>query len=154
MQNPNRLHLNSQLGFTLIELMITVAIATILVSIALPSYLSHMRKSRRTEARTALLDIASREERLFSTTNSYSNVPTDLGYSGTAFPIAVGNGFYNVNVSVTAAAPPAPATFTITATATGSQSADTQCASFTVDQAGRQSAYTSSSAVSTQTCWK
>ena len=46
-------------GFTLIELMVVVIIATILLSIAIPAYTSQIRKSRRTEARTAVLDLAS-----------------------------------------------------------------------------------------------
>jgi type IV pilus assembly protein PilE len=73
-------------GFTLIELMIVVVIATILISIAVPSYMQQIRQSRRTEAKTALLDAAGREERYFSTNgSSYTNVATQLGYN--AFPV-------------------------------------------------------------------
>src|SRR5437016_7599183 len=54
-------------GFTLVELMVVVAIATILFAIAVPSYITYVRQSRRTEARTAVLDLAGREERFFST---------------------------------------------------------------------------------------
>ena len=56
----------TQRGFTLIELMVVVVIATILVGIAVPSYMSQMRKSRRTDAKTALLELAGREERFLS----------------------------------------------------------------------------------------
>ncbi|TLY92132.1 MAG: prepilin-type N-terminal cleavage/methylation domain-containing protein, partial [Gammaproteobacteria bacterium] len=45
-------------GFTLVELMVVVAIATILFAIAVPSYITYVRQSRRTEARTAVLDLA------------------------------------------------------------------------------------------------
>ena len=70
-------------GFTLVELMVVVVIATILLSIAVPSYMSQVRQSRRTEAKTAVLDLASREERYFSTNGSiYSVTPADLGYVG------------------------------------------------------------------------
>jgi len=55
-------------GFTLVELMVTVMIAAILLAIAVPSYQAYIRKSRRTEAKTAVLDLAGREETLFSTT--------------------------------------------------------------------------------------
>jgi type IV pilus assembly protein PilE len=51
-------------GFTLIELMVTLAIAAILLSIVVPTYQAQVRKSRRTEAKTAILDFAAREERL------------------------------------------------------------------------------------------
>src|SRR6201987_6133436 len=74
-------------GFTLVELMVVVVIATILLSVAVPSYMSQVRQSRRTEAKTAVLDLASREERYFSTNGAiYSTTPTHLGYSGGAFP--------------------------------------------------------------------
>ena len=76
MRNPN------SGGFTLIELMVTVAIATILISIAIPAYNTQIRKSRRTEAKTALLDLAGREERFYNTSSppNYSSTPSDLGY--------------------------------------------------------------------------
>jgi len=47
-------------GFTLVELMIVVVIASILLAIAVPSYMTQVRESRRTEAKTALLDLAGR----------------------------------------------------------------------------------------------
>lgn len=136
-------------GFTLVELLTTMVIVAILAAIAIPSYNSQVRKSRRTEARTALLDIAGREERLFSTTNTYSATPADVGYN-TLTPI--GSGYYNVAIEVTAGP---PATFTITATpVTGKgQDKDKDCASFVVDQAGRQTSKNQSAADSTTACW-
>ena len=68
-----------QIGFTLIELMITVAIIGILSAIAYPSYESYVRKSRRVDAKNALLDLASRQERYFSVNNKYSTTAADLG---------------------------------------------------------------------------
>jgi type IV pilus assembly protein PilE len=138
-------------GFTLIELMITVVIATVLVTIAIPAYTSQVRKSRRTDARTALLDLAARTERMYSTTNSYLDgagklTTADVGYSG-AWPITVGSGYYTVNVVATAS------TYTFTATPVGPQASDTDCQSFTVDQTGAQSATNSAAADSTTTCW-
>jgi type IV pilus assembly protein PilE len=142
-------------GYTLIELMVTIVVVAILASIAIPAYTAQVRKSRRTDARTALLDIAGREERLFSTTNAYSSTPSDLGYgaAGATFPMPIGNGYYNVAVNAAAAVPP---TFTITATpvAGKGQDKDKQCASFTVDQAGRQSALDVSGTDATSSCWR
>jgi prepilin-type N-terminal cleavage/methylation domain-containing protein len=69
-------------GFSLIELMVVVAIATILFAVAVPSYMLYVRQSRRTEARTAVLDLAGREERFFSTNGAtYTAVPGNLGYT-------------------------------------------------------------------------
>ena len=144
-------------GFTLIEIVVAMLIIAILGTVALSSYISQSRKSRRTEARTALLDLAGREERNFSTTNLYSTDPVALGYaaagSGAAFPQSVGSGYYTVNVLVTAAVPGgAPATYTITATAVGDQLKDLPCRTYTLDNTGVQTATTSTGATTT-TCW-
>src|ERR1700760_1838661 len=90
-------------GFTLIELMIVVAVVAILGTVAISGYINSVRKSRRTEARTALLDLASREERFMSTNSAYSNTPSDLGYSG-ALPLTVGSGYYQIAIPVLNAA--------------------------------------------------
>ena len=82
-------------GFTLIELMITVAIVAVLMSIAFPLYLHQIRESRRTDARSALLDLASREERYYSMQNAYTDVATNLGYTG--WPQTGGSGYYQIS---------------------------------------------------------
>jgi type IV pilus assembly protein PilE len=149
-------------GFSLIELMVVVAIATILFAIAVPSYMNQVRQSRRTEAKTTLLDLAAREESYFSTSANganYTATPANLGYNG-AWPIVVGSGYYQVTVCVAASGAgscnPISAAqgpmYVITATpvATGSQAADAQCTSFSVDSVGQQFA------TGTQTaafCW-
>jgi type IV pilus assembly protein PilE len=128
-------------GFSLIELMVTVAVAATLAAIVIPTYQSQIRKSRRTEARTAVMDLATREERYYSVNNDYSSSALQLGYGGTDAQIntmSVGAGYYTVTVQSFAAAPPAPATFTITATAVGTQAKDTGCLTFTVDDKGTQ----------------
>jgi type IV pilus assembly protein PilE len=140
-------------GFTLIELMIAVVVIAILAAIAIPAYESYVEKARRTDAKTAVLDLATREQRYYSVNNVFTASPQDLGYgaAGTTFPMTVGSGYYSVNVVAPAGA--SPPTFTVTATAIGSQTADTQCASFTVDNTGKQSALDSSNGDSTATCW-
>jgi type IV pilus assembly protein PilE len=139
-------------GFTLIELMVTVAIVAILATIATTSYTTQIQKSRRTDARSALLDLAGREEKLFSTTNAYSATATDLGYSG-AFPQLIGSNYYTVNV---ASPDPAQAaatfpTYAITATAVGPQLGDTQCLTLSVNQTGLQSSTPTTTPAAT--CW-
>ena len=142
-------------GFTLVELMAVVLIASILLSIAVPLYMQQVRKGRRVDAKTAVMDLAGREERMFSTTNAYSIDPTQLGYaavgSGAAFPQTVGNGYYQITVAVPALA---PTTFVITAKAiSADQLKDTNCFSFSVTQTGQQSALNSGGVDSTASCW-
>jgi type IV pilus assembly protein PilE len=143
-------------GFTLVELSITMLIVGVLAAIATASYFNQVRKSRRTEAKTAILDLAGREERGFATLNAYSQTASQLGYTGT-FPVAVGSGYYTINVTCgPAASNCAPtgagvqATFTITATPVGDQTKDGQCTSFSVDQTGSQSATGTDAA----NCWR
>jgi type IV pilus assembly protein PilE len=142
-------------GFTLVELVVTMVIAAILAAIAIPAYSNYVRKAHRTEAKSAVLDIASLEERWYSTNNNYTNVPANLGYTGTAnSAFSVGSGYYNVLVTTTAATSSTTlATYTITATAVGDQSKDTQCLQFVVTSNGGQTATGAASAVNTNTCW-
>lgn len=150
-------------GFTLIELMIVVVIATILVAIAIPMYEHQIQESRRTEAKTALLDLAGREQRYFSVQNTFTTSFVDLGYATGAPPpsVTVGSGYYSVTVSVPAAAPDPQAaniaapsfSFTATPVAGSPQANDTACASFTVDSIGYQSAQNSGGSDNTATCW-
>lgn len=136
-------------GMTLIELMVVVVIATILVSIAVPSYMAQIRQSRRTEAKTALLDLAGREERYFSTSvngANYSQTPADLGYAGFGAANPIGSGYYFLTVQRCAAGAtcgpnnvPGPSyVLTATPVAGRSQINDTECGAFTIDSVGAQ----------------
>jgi type IV pilus assembly protein PilE len=148
-----------QQGFTLIELVIAMVIASILAAIAIPSYTSYIMKSRRTEAKSTLLNIASLEERYYSTNNTYTTAPGFLGFAAAAtVPFLVGSGYYNITaLTVTPAVAPVnstsagtPATYTITATpvATSTQARDSGCTSFTITSGGVQTSTGSST-----TCW-
>jgi type IV pilus assembly protein PilE len=153
-------------GFTLVELIVAMVILSILAAIAIPSYSQYVLKSHRTEAKAALMDAASLEERYFSTSNLYTNSGTQLGY-GVAGPppsIPVGTGYYVIS-AITALPPVAPtvavpggtpATFTITAVpAPGSmQVNDTACATFSIDSTGKQIALNSGGIDNTANCWQ
>jgi type IV pilus assembly protein PilE len=136
-----------QTGFTLIELMVTVAIVGILATIAATSYNSQVVKSRRTDARSALLDIAGREEKLYSTTNAYGNTAASVGYS-TLNP--VGSGYYSVTIAVPDATQNPAQGFLITATPIAPQTGDTACTTLTLNQLGQQG---STGSGTTATCW-
>jgi len=139
----------------LVELLVVITIGAILLSIAVPTYQAQVRKSRRTEAKTALLDLASREERYMSTNNAYSNTAANLGYS--ALPTAVGSGYYRLSIPApVASTATAPASFTATATVVSGrgQEKDTSCYSFAVDSKGRQTSLNSVGADSSGICWQ
>ena len=132
-------------GFTLVELMVTIVIATVLMSIAIPSYTAQIRKSKRTDAKTALLDLAGREERYMATNSAYTSNASLLGYgTGATFPVTLPNNDYTINVTTlinaTNGATPTPASYILTATATGTQNSDTRCLTFTLTNLGVQTA--------------
>jgi type IV pilus assembly protein PilE len=139
-------------GFTLLELMIVVAIVSILATVAVQSYQAETRKSRRTDARSALMDLSGREEKLFSVNNAYSSTAANLGYP--AFPATVGSGYYTVSVQVPdpTQAPTTATTYLITATpvAGGLQASDTACTTLTLNQLGQQG---STGTGTVATCW-
>ena len=139
-------------GFTLIELMVTLIIASVLVSIAVPGYINYVRKSRRTEAKTALVDLAGREERYYNTNNNaYTGLANQLGYGTVASNIVtVGNGYYQVTINVpspAAAAGAGPSYQLVAVPITADQLKDTQCLQFTLDNTGLQTA-------TNATCWQ
>ena len=144
-------------GFTLVELMIVVLVITILTVIAVPSYTSQVRKSRRTEAKSMLLDLAAREERYMATNGVYTSSATALGFS--SFPQLTASNYYSIAApnttlatlsSATAAA--IPATYTLQANTNGTQVKDTECATFTLTSAGVQTSVNSGGTATTD-CW-
>lgn len=137
-------------GFTLIEVMITVAIIGILAAIAYPSYIEQVRKSRRADAKAALVTAAQTMERFYTENNSYAaatagdavgstitdHAPTDRPHADRTYDIALN---------------PAPTAtgFTITATRTGSQAGDTICGDYALTNTGVKSVTVGSVA----NCW-
>jgi type IV pilus assembly protein PilE len=114
-------------GFTLIEVMITVAIVAILAAVAVPSYRSYVLRSHRADAMQALSDGQAILERCYAQSFAYNAT------CATAPAATSPGGFYTVALSNQTAT-----TYTLTATATGMQAQDTQCATFSVDQANQK----------------
>lgn len=136
-------------GFTLIELMIVMVVVALLAAVAYPSYLESVRKSRRTEAKNSLLDLAARQERYFTTHNAFAATPVALGYDAPAFPIAVRygeNAHYLLDMRVHAGS----TGWSASAAPVGGQTAD-RCGTYLIDDLGTQS--NSGHMVATTTCW-
>jgi type IV pilus assembly protein PilE len=144
-------------GFTLIELMIAMVVAAILLSIAIPIYLHQIREARRTDARTALLDLAEREQRYYATNDAYTNVASNLGYAGWGSGNPVGNGgyYYLDTPDLTCPAGTTGSCFKLEAqpVAGQGQDQDSTCQAFFVDQTGQQTAQDSSNNDQSATCW-
>lgn len=128
-------------GFTLIELMSTVAIIGILVAIAYPSYTERIKKSRRADATAALVNVAQALERHGSERGTY--VGAALGAGG-IYAAASTGGYYSLSLSALTAT-----TYTITATPTGGQASDV-CGNFTYNHTGTKGV---SGTASVATCW-
>ena len=146
-------------GFSLIELMVVVAIIGILTAIAMPSYNNYMMRSHRIEAINGLLDAASRESRYYTTNNSYTTSMTTLGYAADPYQVPTGSAtpYYNISVfNVTVASATAPASFTLQAVPVpGGPQASDNCGTFTYTDLG-QRAITNQPANATDTsatCW-
>lgn len=129
-------------GFTLIELMIVVAVVAILAAIALPSYSEYIRRGRRAEARAGLMQGAQWLERVATATGGYP--------ATTAFPDAltsVNSGTYQIQYQL---GTPAANGFTLTAKRVGSQTGD-RCGDYTLTSAGDRSTTGGTSAAAD--CW-
>lgn len=125
-------------GFTLIELVVVIAIIAIISAIALPSYREHVRTARRTAAQGCLIEMAQSMERVYA---------ARMTYAGAALPnLACAtelNGLYVFAFS----AGPAATSFTLQATPTGAQSGD-RCGAMTLDHRGTKSPATPDD------CWR
>jgi type IV pilus assembly protein PilE len=109
------------MGFTLIELMITVAVIAILTAVAMPSYRHYVTRSKRTAAQAAMMDLANREQQYLIANRVFADT-TALTTNGYALPEEVRGGYtWAVTTSTPSNGPP---TFLITLTPIGAQAHD------------------------------
>ncbi|MFY9510804.1 MAG: type IV pilin protein [Rubrivivax sp.] len=124
-------------GFTLIELMIAVAVVAILTAVALPAYTAYVQRSKVPVALDALSSLATRMEQCFQDTNSYTNCAA----CGSSKPTAA-------NFTIACTVPSGGATFSATATGSGSMTNYT----YTIDSSGNRTTTAHPKGPNT-TCW-
>jgi type IV pilus assembly protein PilE len=131
-------------GFTMVELLITVAILGILAGVAYPSYLKYVARGNRSAAQSFMLEVASRQERYLVDARQYA---PDLATLGMSVPSNV-SGKYTVTIAGVTATPPA---YTIQAVPVGTQqTSDATCGTLSVSSTGAKAATGPAGATS---CW-
>ncbi|MDP9711865.1 UNVERIFIED_ORG: type IV pilus assembly protein PilE [Pseudomonas fluorescens] len=128
----------SNRGFTLIEIMIVIAIIGIMLTIGLPSYNEYVKKGRRADVVSTLSEQAQILERFYSKNNVYT------GVTG----LSTGNDFYTITPTIT------DQTFLLTATRkTGTAMATDKCGDFTLTNTGVRSMNNATTGLTTKDCW-
>ena len=132
-------------GFTLIEVMIVVAILAIIAAVAFPSYRSYIIRANRSAAQSFMLEVAARQERYLLDARTYAD---SMGTLGMTVPSNVSG---NYTIATVAVAGPPPG-YTVTATPFGKQATDdAACGALTIDQANNK---TIGGTGTVATCWK
>ena len=157
--------MKKQQGFTLIELMIVVAIVAILAAIALPSYNQYVIKSNRADAKVALMKYAQMQESYYVQNMSYAqDLTSGSGGLGIGATVTSEEGFYGISLTkapagcdgTSAGTPCTGFTLTAAPVSSGRQDGDSACKAFTINHLGVRQAKTGSGTLSIpqgKVCW-
>jgi len=129
-------------GFTLVELMVVVAIIGVMSAIAIPSYSSYMKKARRADAKVGLQKLADKQERFYLQNNVYTTLFTATGLNTST---TSDEGYYTFSIDSADASG-----YQITATAIGDGDAD--CMTMSLSSTGLKTATAGSGGDATK-CW-
>jgi len=120
-------------GFTLVELLIAIAVVSVLIGVAVPSYRQHVIRGKRSAAQAAMMDIANRQQQFLLANRRYADKETLEG-NGFSLPSEV-SANYVWDIDLGSDARPS---FVITFTGTGTQAADNTPAPLTLDSSGEK----------------
>jgi type IV pilus assembly protein PilE len=138
-------------GFTLIELMVAVAVVGILAAIAIPSYQTYVLRSNRSVARGDLVELQQWMERNYTLTNSYAAFPDGTALRSASLPFSQSpRSATTPNYTLSFTADPTATAYTLQAVPRNGQVKDTGCGTLTITSAGVRSVSGSSSVNS---CW-
>lgn len=139
-----------QKGFTLIELMVTVAIVAIIAAIAYPSYLKSAQKGRRADAKASLTQYSQALERCYTEYGFYKSSRCGV------FTTLQGGGYNTAHGYYVVTAPSVTSTtyaLAATAVSTGPQASDTGCTIMTLNNQGQQGSGSATATSDTGSCW-
>jgi prepilin-type N-terminal cleavage/methylation domain len=129
-------------AFTLIELMIVVAVVGILAAIAYPSYTEYVTRAKRADGKAALLAAQLAQEKWRANNTTYSDDLSEINISATS-----PDGYYAIAISGT----PTGTTYTMTATPSGFT--DSRCGVFAINQNGKATSSTQTTTAKLEECW-
>ena len=141
----NRNHNSQSAGFTLLELLIVVAVASIIMSMGVAGYRQYITRANRVDATALLLRVAAAQERYYLEQNTYTADPAELG-----FPDALSErGYYKLAVAPSLGGLVIGYTATATVVDEESQSTDEKCQDLTINESGLRS----STPEDAEVCW-
>ncbi len=144
--NKNQFVFKLNTGFTLIELMIVVAIVGLIASVAAPAYMSYAVEAERTQPITRLMEIVAEQERTYAEEGAYVKKPKS-NREGQAVDLTAGTGNHTYSVTVGTS----PSSFV--ATATNSSSSDPECNTYSISSTGQKTASNKKGKDKTAICW-
>ncbi len=131
-------------GFTLIELMVVIAIVALLVMVAMPSFQGQIRKTKRSIGKAELMSVIARQEQFFANNKQYATDLTDLGYIANPYAIdrdsvelavTASGRIYTIQLSAATAT-----AFTLQAVPQLDQAKDTLCGTLQITSTGVKTA--------------
>ena len=137
-------------GVTLMELLVVIAIVSIIAAVAVPTYRKYLIRTQRSEAKIALLQLQTAQEKFYMQNNTFTDNITAASPAGLGVLDVTETGKYDIRIVLAADGQ----TYTATAAphAGGGQQDDRECATFTIDQRGTKGV--SGGTRTAQECWR